>query len=138
VPEASQTDDAEVFARLDAVVLEGAVAGDAGAQQRRCGGHVHLLRHADDEGLVDHDVGGVSAHRYATRDLVLRLLGAVGAHEASRAGAELLVAVSALWATPAGVDHAADACGVTDLELGDLCTDGDHLAEDLVADAERV
>jgi hypothetical protein len=138
VPEASQADDAQVVAGFDAVILEGAVAGDASTQQRRGGGDVHLLRHANHEGLVDDDVGGVPAHRHAARDLVLWLLGAIGADESSRTRAELLVAVLALWARAAGVDHAADTRGVTDLELCDLCTDGHHLSEDLVANAERV
>ena len=63
VTETAEADDAQVRPLLDAVLLQRAVARDAGAQQGRGRGHVHLRGDDDCEGLVDDDVRGVAAVR---------------------------------------------------------------------------
>ena len=61
VPEAAEADDGDLLAGPGAPVSQRGVGGDAGAQQRRGGGRVDALGHAQDVVGVDDDVGGVAA-----------------------------------------------------------------------------
>jgi len=112
---------------LDAVLLQRAVARDAGAKQGRGRGHVHLRGDDDGEGLVDDDVRRVAAVRDSAGIALLRRRGAVGADHAATA-AVLLVSRLALLAAAARVHHAADAGGVANLELGHLRAHRDDCA----------
>lgn len=109
------------------------VGSDAGAQQRRGGGRVQLVRHVQHEGLVGHHLRGAAAVGDLARHAALAV---VGADEAVLA--VLLEAVRAARAGAAGIDHAADADHVAGLETRHFRAGRRHAADDLVARHHRV
>ena len=76
---------------------------------------------------------GIAALGHLLRDAVEAAIG-----QRVALAAELLLALAALVAMLAAVDHAADRHVVARLEAGDLGADLDHAADDLVAGHERV
>mmetsp|Transcript_9534 Transcript_9534/g.21902 ORF Transcript_9534/g.21902 Transcript_9534/m.21902 type:complete len:223 (+) Transcript_9534:253-921(+) len=56
MPEAAQTDHAEVLAGLHPVLHERFVASNTGTQQRRSRGDVHFVGHVENEVLIDDNV----------------------------------------------------------------------------------
>ena len=111
------------------------------APQRRSGEYVVMPAHSsgaaaagsmpsgtrEDEVGVDDDVGGVAA---LGGGAVAVGAGVGGDHAVE---AVLLVAVAAVGALAAGVDHAADADAVADVVAGDVGADLGDDADDLVA-----
>ncbi len=108
------------------------VGGDARAQQRRGGGRVEVVRHAQHEGFVDHQLRGVAAVGDVARHAVLAV---VGADEAVLA--VLLEAFRAARAGAAGVDQTADADQLADLEARHLRANRGDAAHDFVARHHR-
>jgi hypothetical protein len=94
---------------------QGRVGGDAGAQEGGGAGGVEAVGDAQDELLVDHDLGGVAAEGGGG---AVHLGAVVGKRHALLA--ELFLVVVAGAAGAAAVDHAADAGQVAGGEAGDL------------------
>ena len=132
VAEPAEADDGDLLAGARAPVAQRGVGGDAGAQQRRGDVELDALGDADHEVLGHDDVGGVAA----LGDGAVAVDGAVGAGVAGEA--VLLLALQAVDALAAGVDHAADADAVADGVLGDFRADLGDDAGDLVAGDQRV
>ena len=109
VAQPAEADDGDLLAGAGAPAAQRGVGGDAGAQQRRGGGRVEAVGDGEDEVGVDDDVGGVAALGGGA----VAVGAGVGADHAVEA--VLLVAVAAVGALAAGVDHAADADAVADL-----------------------
>ena len=127
VAQAAEADDGDLLAGAGAPLAQRRVGGDAGAQQRRGGGRVDAVGDGEDVVGVDDDVGGVAA---LGGGAVAVGAGVGGDHAVE---AVLLVAVAAVGALAAGVDHAADADAVADLVAGDVGADLGDDADDLVA-----
>ena len=131
VAEAADADDGDRAAGARTPAAQRGVGRDAGAEQRRRDVEVHRVGDAQDEALADDDLLRVAAHR----PLAVVALRVVGADRGL--GAEHLHAVLARLALAARVDEAADADPVADGVAGDLVTDRDDGAGDLVADGQR-
>mmetsp|Transcript_15100 Transcript_15100/g.38112 ORF Transcript_15100/g.38112 Transcript_15100/m.38112 type:complete len:225 (-) Transcript_15100:60-734(-) len=120
--------------RAEAEVDERGVGGDPGAEQRGAGRELEVLGQAQDEVLAHKDGAGVAAIRgllvvaVVAVDTVLVVVG-----EDRAFLAELLLAVTAVLARLARVDHAANAHTLALLELGDFAAHLAHEAGDLVA-----
>ena len=127
VTEAAEADDGDLLAGSGAPAAQRGVGGDAGAQQWCRGGRVEAGGHGEDVVGVDDDVGGVAA---LGGGAVAVGAGVRGDHAV---GAVLLVAVAAVGALAARVDHAADADAVADLVRGDVGAGFGDDADDLVA-----
>ena len=130
-PRPADADDGDRAAGAGAPPAQRRVGRDAGAEQRRGDVEVHRVGDAQHEALADDDLLGVAAHR----PLAVVALRVVGADRGL--GAEHLHAVLARLALAARVDEAADADAVADGVPGDLVTDLDDGAGDLVADGQR-
>ena len=134
VPQPAHADDAHPLAGSGTPALERGVEGDARAHQRRGVLERHLIGDPHGVVLLDGD-----ARRVAARRGKAVAAGAVVGPDRPRApGAELLLALSAHVALPAGVHETADADAVSHLELRHL---GTHLADhagDLVPADEGV
>ncbi len=126
--ETAEADDTDLFAGAGVPVLQGAVGGDAGAEQGSgtCG--VEVGGNLQGEGLVEGDVLAVAAEG----EIALFVLGVIG-EDGGVALAVLLFAVGAGGALAAAIDHAADGGEVADLELLDFGADLGDAADDLVA-----
>ena len=134
VAQPTEADDGDLLAGTGAPATQRGVGGDAGAQQRRRRGRVDAVRNGEDEAGVHDDVGRVAA----LGDGAVAVGAGVGGHHAVEA--VLLVAVAAVGALAAGVDHAADADTVTDPVAGDVGADLGDDTHDLVSrhDGERL
>src|SRR4051812_31329956 len=74
VPEAAEPDDADLASLADLPVAEWRPGGDAGAEERRRGGGIELVRNAQDKLPVDNDCLRVAAIRCAAGVLVRRVV----------------------------------------------------------------
>src|SRR5690606_38685231 len=127
VTEAAHADDGDLPPRAGAPPLKRVVDGDPGAEQRRGDVELDGLGDAHREVLSDDELPAVAAHRRLSVGVGV-VVGPDGLDLA-----EVLVAIRALGAGAARVDHAPDAHPVTDLVPGDAWPDLAHDAGDLVA-----
>ena len=128
MPEPAEPDHPDRLARPDLPVLQRRVGRDAGAEQRRHRLEVDPVGHLHDEALLHDDPLGIAAEGRPAR----AALPAVVGHGAAFDAILLEVGLAGLTA-PAGVDHAADAGEVADLQLADVPADGRDAPDDLVA-----
>ncbi len=131
VAEATEAHDGNLLAGAGTPALQRVERRDAGAQQRRRDVELEGVGDAEGEALADHDLLAVATHRL----LAVVALTVVRHHRAL--DAELLLAVLAVLALAAGVDHAADADPVTDLVARHTIADLGHDAGDLVTGHHR-
>ena len=127
VSEPAEADDADLAAGSNLPVLERGIRGDAGTQQRRRGGLVQILWHAQGIGFVEHNLVAVPA-----KGQVACLVLAVVGEDGLLAITVLLVAFLAARALAAAIYHAANSSGVTYLELGHLVADCGDSADDFM------
>ena len=90
---------------------------------------VGVCRYLDGEVLAYHNIVRVAAHRHLA--VVVDVFGIVGKGRALFA--ELLLVHLAGGAMSAGIDHAADACQIADLEFRDVLADFRHTSGDFVS-----
>lgn len=136
VAQPAHAHDGDPLPRTGAEAPQRRVGRDPRAQQG-CGRlEGDLVRDPAGEVLTDGEALRVAAGGRAAVGVVA--VGPQGARQpAGRPGAELLLAGPAHLALAAGVDHAAHADLVTDLEAGDRVSDPGDDAGDLVAGRER-
>jgi hypothetical protein len=92
------------------------------------GGGIEIGGHTEGEGFVHDDGVGITAVGLAAGVFVRGVVGEDGA-----GGAELFVAIAAVFAGAAGIHQAAHGGEVADLEFFDAGADFDDAAEDFVA-----
>jgi len=128
VAKAAQPQHADVLPGLvQAVVLHGAVHGDAGAQQRRAAVQRHPVGEPHHEPLVHRDAARVAAVGHGA----VAVDGVVGEDDAAAAG--VLEALGAAVARLARVHHAAHADAVAGVEPRHVLAHLRHHSGDLVA-----
>ena len=129
VAEPAQAHNADLLALADLVVAEGGIGGDTGTQQGSAGGQIEISRHPQHEGFVHDHMIGIAAVGHATEVFVRGVVGEDGATLA-----ELFKSVAAVFATAAGIHHAADCGEITFLKMFDLGTGFDDAPDNLVAE----
>ena len=133
VAETADPDHTHAASLADLVSLEGRIGGDACTQERRDTSKRNALLDPQGVFLPDDDVGGVAALRGR---LPIQLSAVVG--ERNMLLTELLLAGPARLARAAGIDQAADARQVADLEAPNLLSRGDDRADDFMPRHARI
>ena len=100
---------------------------DAGTEQGRAGGKVQIAGQSQDEGLIDHDPLRIPAIRHAAAMFVRAVVG-----PDRPLITVLFLAVLAVAAGSAGIDHAADRRPVARLETAHIGADPCHQADNLM------
>jgi hypothetical protein len=127
MPEAAEADDGHFVAFADVPVTEGGIGGDARAEEGSGGGEVEFIGDVEDEVFVYYDGCGVAA---VGGSFVILLGAVVGIGAAVKA--VLFQVGLAVVAMAAGVDEAAGAGQVADLELLYMASHFYYLSNDLM------
>lgn len=125
--EAAEADDGDLHALFHAPVAQGGVRRDARAEEGGRAREVEVIGHAQDKILIDRDFLGIAA---VGGGFSILLHAVIGAGEAIIA--ILLEAFRAVRAFAAGIDEAADAHAVADLEFLDVRADFFDVTDDLM------
>ncbi len=132
VPEAAEAEHADAAPGADVPQPQRRVHGAARAQERRRAHEVQPARHAQHELLAHDDVLREAALRHLAGDAV----DAAERPRRSAVSAELLLALPALIARHARIDHRPDSDRVADLVPRHRAADRDDAPDDLVAGHE--